>query len=102
MVLAGLSLCFRGDFALTTAPEDSTFYRYLNRILLVGAASALGGGAIRLGTDKLTDEVAKLREVLAVVGVRIENHEVRISNLETLYLEPMRAAVRPKPPSSAP
>lgn len=70
---------------MTPAPahdEGSAFYRYLNRILLVGAASALGGGAIRVGTGPLTDEVTKLREVLAVVASRVENHELRISNLE--------------------
>jgi hypothetical protein len=65
--------------------EDGRFYVYLNRILLVATASVLGGGAIRLGTDKLTDEVSKLREVLAVVATRVENHEVRITNLESWF-----------------
>ena len=68
--------------------EDGAFYRHFNKLLLVGAASVLGGGAIRIGTDKLTDEVSKLREVLAVVASRVENHEVRISNLEVLYMRP--------------
>lgn len=71
--------------------EGSVFYRYLNRIMLVGCASALGGGAIRIGTDKLSDEVAKLREVMAVVASRVENHEQRLTNLEQLYLRPTSA-----------
>jgi hypothetical protein len=46
--------------------------------------ATLGGGAIRLGTDKLTDEVTKLREVLGVVASRVENHEGRITTIEKL------------------
>lgn len=64
------------------------FDKHFGRILLVAAASILGGGAIRLGTDKLTEEVTKLREVLAVVASRVENHEQRLTNLERLYLGP--------------
>jgi hypothetical protein len=61
------------------------FDKHFGRVLLVTVTGAtLGGGAIRLGTDKLTDEVTKLREVLSVVAARVENHEGRITTIEKL------------------
>jgi hypothetical protein len=57
--------------------EDGPFYRNFNKLLLVVAASAFGGGAIRIGTSPLTDEVTKLREVMAMVVSRVDNIELR-------------------------
>lgn len=46
--------------------EDGAFFRYFNRILLVGAVSAvMGSGAIRVGTAALTDETARSAEETA-------------------------------------
>lgn len=66
------------------------FYKQLDKIIL---AAIVGSGAlfgVRMGTDRLTDEVAKLREVVAVVATKIEDHDRRISNLEELFLKPSR------------
>lgn len=65
------------------------FDKHFNRILLVAAASVFGGGAIRVGTDKLTDELAKMREVLAVYVAKTDvleraklDHEQRLTDIE--------------------
>lgn len=51
------------------------FYKQLDKILL---ASLVGGGAalgMRAGTDRVTDELVKIRETLAVVVFKAERLE---------------------------
>lgn len=68
-------------------PKDA-FYAQLDKILLAGL---VGGGAalgMRFGAEGVTQELAKIRETLMVAVSRVENHEQRLSNLETLYMRP--------------
>lgn len=68
---------------MATAGDKDPFYSSLNKILLVAAASAFGGLGIRYGTDPLKEEIAAVRKELTKM---YEDHDRRISNLETLYL----------------
>lgn len=68
------------------------FFVQLDKILLTGL---IGGGAalgMRIGTDKITDELVKIRETLAVAVSRLENHEQRLTNIERLYFSPRESA----------
>ena len=67
---------------------DSRFYGTLEKALLVGILGASGLGSINGG--RVADELVKIRETLTQAIARVEDHERRLTNLETLYLRTSR------------